>query len=149
MELQQREIDIENGQFDLIRTKSQNEFRGNVNLRLGISGDNPNLDRIFDTPTNSPSVAVSFNIPLFDWGEKKARIAAQEAAIESQELNYTDEQNQIIIGIRQAYRNLRNQVTQIEIAKKSQTNATLTYEINLKRYENGDVTGMDLNLYQT
>jgi outer membrane protein TolC len=115
MELRQREIDIESSQFDLIRTKSLNEFRGDVNLRLGISGDNRNLDQIFDAPTNSPSVGVSFNIPLFDWGEKKARIAAQEAAIESQKLNYTDEQNQIIIGIRQAYRNLQNQLNQIAI----------------------------------
>jgi len=92
---------------------------------------------------------VSFNIPLFDWGEKKARISAQEAAIESQKLNYADEQNQIIIGIRQAYRNLQNQLTQIEIAAQSQTNGELSYEINLKRYENGDLTGMELNLYQT
>jgi outer membrane protein len=148
MELRQREIDIESSQFDLIRTKSLNEFRGDLNLRLGISGDNRNLDQIFDAPTNSPSVGVSFNIPLFDWGEKKARIAAQEAAIESQKLNYTDEQNQIIIGIRQAFRNLQNQLNQIAIAEQSQTNAELTYEINLERYENGDLTGMDLNLYQ-
>ncbi len=149
MELRQREIDIESSQFDLIRTKSLNEFRGDVNLRLGISGDNPNLDQIFDAPTNSPSVALSFNIPLFDWGEKKARIAAQEAAMESQKLSFTDEQNQIIIGIRQAYRNIQNQLNQIAIAEQSQTNAQLTYEINLERYENGDLTGMDLNLYQT
>lgn len=149
MELRQREIDIESSQFDLIRTKSLNEFRGDVNLRLGISGDNRNLDQIFDAPTNSPSVGISFNIPLFDWGEKKARIAAQEAAIESQKLNYSDQQNQIIIGIRQAYRNLQNQLNQIAIAEQSQTNAQLTYEINLERYENGDLTGMDLNLYQT
>ena len=149
MELRQREIDIESSQFDLIRTKSLNEFRGDVNLRLGISGDNRNLDQIFDAPTNSPSVGISFNIPLFDWGEKKARIAAQEAAIESQKLGFTDEQNQIIIGIRQAFRNLQNQLNQIGIAEQSETNAQLTYEINLERYENGDLTGMDLNLYQT
>lgn len=149
MELRQREISIESSQFDLIRTKSQNEFRGDMNLRLGISGDNKNLNQIFDAPTNSPSIGVSFNIPLFDWGEKKARIAAQEAAIETQKLNFTDEQNQIIIGIRQAYRNLQNQQNQIEIAEQSQTNAQMTYEINLERYENGDLTGMDLNLYQT
>ncbi len=149
MELRQREIDIASSQFELIRTKSLNEFRGDVNLRLGISGDNPNLDQIFEAPTNSPSVAVSFNIPLFDWGEKKARIAAQEAAVESQKLSLTDEQNQIIIGIRQSFRNLQNQLNQIEIAEQSQKNAELTYEINLERYENGDLTGMDLNLYQT
>lgn len=149
MELRQREIDIETSQFDLIRTRSSNEFRGDVNLRLGISGDNRDLNQIFDAPTNSPSVNVSFNIPLFDWGEKKARIAAQEAAIEMQKLNFTDEQNQIIIGIRQAYRNIQNQLNQIQIAEQSQNNAQLTYEINLERYENGDLTGMDLNLYQT
>lgn len=149
MELRQREIDMESSQFDLIRTKSQNEFRGDVNLRLGISGDDRNLGKIMEAPTNSPSVGISFNIPLFDWGEKKARIAAQEATIETQKLNFTDQQNQIIIGIRQAYRNLQNQLNQIGIAEQSQSNAEMTYEINLERYENGDLTGMDLNLYQT
>jgi len=149
MELRQREIDIESSQFEMIRTKSLNEFRGDINLRLGISGDNPDLDKIFDAPTNSPSVGVSLSIPLFDWGEKKARIAAQEAAIESEKLGLDEERKQIIIGIREAYRNLQNQLNQIEIAEQSQNNAQLTYEINLERYENGDLTSMDLNLFQT
>jgi outer membrane protein TolC len=148
MELRQREIDISSSQFELIRTKSLNEFRGDVNLRLGISGDDPQLDEIFNAPTNSPSVAVSFSVPLWDWGERKARNAAQEAAVETQKLNLTDEENQIIISIRQSYRNLLNQLNQIEIARQNQTNAQLTYEINLERYENGDLTGMDLNLFQ-
>ncbi len=149
MELRQREIDIETSQFAMIQTKSMNEFRGDVNLRLGITGDNESLGQVFDAPTNSPSVALSFNIPLFDWGEKKARIAAQEAAIQSQKLNYSEEKNQIIIGIRQVFRNIQNQLNQIDIAKQNEINAQLTYEINLERYENGDLTGMDLNLYQT
>lgn len=149
MELRQREIDIENSQFDLIQTKSLNEFRGDMNLRFGITGDDQKLNQIFNNTTRSPSVAVSFNIPLFDWGEKKARIAAAEAAIQSQELNLSDEKKQIIVSIRQVYRNLQNQLNQIDIAKQSERNAQLTYEINLERYENGDLTGMDLNLFQT
>ena len=149
MELRQREIDIENSQFDMIVTKSLNEFRGDLNLRLGVTGDNADITQMFNTTTKSPSVALSFRIPLYDWGEKKARIAAQEATIQSQELNYSEEKKQIIIGVRQAYRNLQNQLNQIEIAKQNETNAQLTYEINLERYQNGDLTGMDLNLYQT
>ncbi|HKJ78127.1 MAG TPA: TolC family protein, partial [Prolixibacteraceae bacterium] len=149
MELRQREIDIEAGQFELIRTRAQNEFRGDVNLRLGITGDDPQLNQIFDAPTSSPSVSVSFNIPLFDWGEKEARIAAQEAAVKSQELNLSEEKRQIIVGIRQTFRNIQNLLNQIEIAKQSETNAQLTYEINLERYKNGDLTSMDLNLFQT
>lgn len=149
MEIRQREIDVETSQFDMIVTKSLNEFRGDVNLRLGITGDNKELGQIFSSPTRSPSVNISFNIPIFDWGEKKARIAAQEATIKSQELNLSEEKKQIIIGVRQAYRNLQNQLSQIGIAEQNETNAQLTYEINLERYQNGDLTGMDLNLYQS
>jgi outer membrane protein TolC len=149
MELRQREIDIETSQFTLIETKSLNEFRGDMNLRFGFSGDNENIGQVYKSPTRSPSVNIGFNIPIFDWGEKKARIAAQEATIKSQELNLSEEKKQIIIGIRQVYRNLRNQLNQIEIAKQSETNAQLTYEINLERYQNGDLTSMDLNLFQT
>lgn len=149
MELRQREIDIETSQFAMIETKSLNEFRGDMNLRFGFSGDNENIGQVYKSPTRSPSVNIGFNIPIFDWGEKKARIAAQEATIKSQELNLSEEKKQIIIGIRQVYRNLRNQLNQIEIAKQSETNAQLTYEINLERYQNGDLTSMDLNLFQT
>ncbi|MBN2615267.1 MAG: TolC family protein [Bacteroidales bacterium] len=148
MELRQREIDVETSQFDLVRTKSQNEFRGDMNLRFGITGDNSELGNIYQNPTKSPSVGISFNIPIFDWGERKARIAAAEAAIESQELNLSEEKKQIVVDIRQVYRNILNQLNQIELARQNERNAQLTYEINLERYENGDLTGMDLNLYQ-
>ena len=56
---------------------------------------------------------------------------------------------QITLDIRKVYRNLQNLVNQIEIAAQNEKNAQLTYEINLERYANGDLTSMDLNLYQT
>ncbi len=148
MELRQREIEIENSQFEMIRTKSLNEFYGSMNLAYGFISDNEKLGQICEQPEKNPQVQISFNIPIFDWGEKKARIRAQEAAIKSQELNLDEQKKQIIIDIRQVYRNLQNQVNQIDIARQSERNAQLTYEINLERYENGDLTGMDLNLYQ-
>ncbi len=149
MEIRQREITIENNQFSLIRTKAQNEFKGSVNASVGIVGDNEYLDQIFDNTTRNPQVSVSFNIPLIDWGERKARIAASEATIESSQVSLDQQKQQIIIDIRQVYRNLQNNAIQIDIARQSETNAQLTYDINLKRYESGDLTGMDLNQYQT
>lgn len=148
MELRQREIEVETTQFDMIRTKSLNEFSGSMNLAFGFIGDNKNLGQIFDQPTKNPQVQLSFNIPLFDWGERKARIQAQEATMKSAELNLDEQKKQIIIDIRQVFRNLQNQLNQIEIARQSERNAQLTYEINLERYQNGDLTGMDLSLYQ-
>jgi outer membrane protein len=59
-----------------------------------------------------------------------------------------EEQNDIILGIRKIYRNLLNLRNQIEIARQNVTNAQLTYDLNLEKYKNGDLTGMDLNIYQ-
>ncbi|MCW0484181.1 TolC family protein [Gaoshiqia sediminis] len=149
MEIRQREINIENSQFDLIQTKSLNEFRGEMNLSIGVIGQDRELGNIYDNPTNNPRVSVAFNVPLWDWGEKKSRIKAQEAVIKTQELNLDEEKKQIVIDIRQVYRSLQNLLNQIDIAKQNEKNAQLTYEINLERYANGDLTSMDLNLFQT
>lgn len=148
MELRQRKIDIENTQFDLIQTKASNEFKGSLGLSLGLFGDNKNFADVYSNPTNNESVAFSLTIPLWDWGERKSRIKASEANIEVANINLEEENNNIILGIRKVYRNLLNLQNQIEIARKSVTNAQLTYDLNLEKYKNGDLTGMDLNIYQ-
>jgi len=148
MELRQRQITIETSQFDLIQTMALNEFKGDLSLSVGLTGDNPKFADVYSKPTDAEIVSLSFNIPLWDWGEKKSRIKASKAAIESNDIDFTSQQNDIILSIRQSYRSLNNLQNQIEIAKKSVTNAQLTYDLNLEKYKNGDLTGMDLNIYQ-
>lgn len=148
MELRQRQISVETSQFDMLAVKATNEFNGSMVLSMGLSGDNPTLVDIFDKSTKSPHVSLGFNIPVFDWGERKARIRAQEAVINSQKLNLTTQEIQIKVDIRQVVRNLSNLKNQIGIALQNQKNSQLTYDINLERYKNGDLTSMDLNLFQ-
>jgi outer membrane protein TolC len=148
LELRQREIDIETSQFDLIQTKGLNEFKGNLGLSFGIFGDNENIGDLYANPTDNEDVSLSLTIPLWDWGERKSRIKATEATIEAANISYEEERNDIIIGIRQVYRNLINLQNQIVIARQNVTNAQLTYDLNLEKYKNGDLTGMDLNIYQ-
>jgi len=148
MELRQRQIDIETSMFSLIQTSAQNEFKGNINLSYGIIGTDEEFNQIYDEPTRNQRFSVSFQIPLFDWGEKKYRIKASETTVKTRELSLEDEKNSIIIGIRQIVRSMQNLENQIEIARQNITNAQLTYDINLERYENGDLTSMDLSLFQ-
>lgn len=148
MELRQREINIETSQFDLIQTKALNEFRGNLGLSLGLFGDNDKLSDVYANPTDNETVSLSLTVPLWDWGEKKARIKATEASIETASITLEEEQNNIILDVRKVYRNLLNLQNQIETARQSVINAQLTYDLNLEKYKNGDLTGMDLNLVQ-
>jgi len=148
MELRQRAISIESSQFDLIRTKALNEFKGSLDLSVGLFGDNENFGDIYASPTDNESVSLSLTIPLWDWGEKKSRIRASEASIESETISLEEEQNNIILDVRKVYRNLLNLMNQIGIARQSVSNAQLTYDLNLEKYRNGDLTGMDLNIFQ-
>lgn len=148
LELQQKEINVTSAQFDLIQTSSQNKFRGNVSLSMGLMGNDPAFSGIYDKPTKSPQANITFSIPLFDWGERKARIRAAELSIESTKIDLKDLENDIIINIRKVYRNLNNLIRQIGIADQNERNAELTYDINLERYRNGDLTSIDLQRFQ-
>jgi outer membrane protein len=149
MELRQREITMTNTQFDLTVAKATNEFNANADLSLGVVGDNPVFSHIYNTPTQSPQVQLTLNIPIWDWGQRKAKIKAAEASIRIEEINTSNQRNSIELAIRQSYRNLQNLQMQIDIAKKSALNAQLTYEINLDRYKTGDITSKDMGQYQS
>ena len=149
LELKQREISRTELDLQMKQIKETNSFNGELSLSVGITGDNERLGDIYKTPTNNPRVALSFNIPIFDWGERKARIKAQEIAIEMHNLETDEEKKAIEIAIRKSYRNLNNLLTQISIAEKSVKNAQLTYDLNAERYRNGELTGMEMNQFQT
>jgi len=147
-ELRQREIDIETAQFNLLRTKNDDKFSGNLSLKVGLDGDNENLGRVYESPTTTPNIGLSFQVPIIDWGQRKSKIRSAELSIESQEINLTNERIDIVKSIRSLHRSLQNQLIQIDIAEQNVRNAQLTYDINLERYENGDLTSMDLQLFQ-
>ena len=119
MELRQRNIDIENSQFDLIQTKAVNEFKGNLSLSVGLSGYNEKFRKTYADPnrTDNEGIALSFAVPLWDWGRRKSMIKASEAGIACSKIDLEVEQNNIIIDIRKVYRNLLNLENQIEIAR--------------------------------
>ncbi len=148
MEIRQREIDIELAEFQMIQTKSLNEFKGDVSLSLGIIGDNEKFGNMYQNPTQNPRMSISLNVPIFDWGEKKARVNAQKIAQTLAKIEQANLKIDIELDVRQTWRRLENLRTQIDIAEKSVRNAQLTYDINMTRYREGDLTGMEINQFQ-
>ena len=147
MEIRQREIDIELAELQMIRTKSLNEFRAISHCRWVSLATTKGLAAC-DNPTQNP-VWPLFAIPIFDWGEKKARVNAQKVAQTIAKLEQENQQIDIELDVRQTWRRLENLRSQIDIAEKSVRNAQLTYDLNLTRYREGDLTGMEINQYQT
>ena len=133
----------------MIQVKDNDSFNGNVSLSVGIMGDDPQFPNIYDNPTNNPRVSVSFSVPIFDWGARKARIRAAQIERQMFELSAEEEIKSIEINLRSTCRSLDNLLQQISIAEQSQQNAQMTYDLNEERYRNGELTGMQMNQFQT
>jgi outer membrane protein TolC len=149
MELREREIEIENANFGLIQARATNEFAGSITASFGVQAYDEVFTDMFKTPTNTPAIGISFDIPIFDWGERKSEIRAAQASLESSQLGYEIERTDIEVNIRSVVRSLKNLENQIQIQQKTVENAQLAYDINLERYRNGDLTSLDLGMYQT
>ena len=148
LELRQRQISREQQEMSMIQVKDNDSFSGNISLSLGIMGDDPEFNHVYDNPTNNPRVAISFSVPLFDWGARKARIKAAEIERKMFELSAEEELKSIEMNVRSTCRSLDNLVGQISIAEQSQRNAQLTYDLNEERYRNGELTGLQMNQFQ-
>lgn len=147
MELRQNEIQLETSRMNLLEVQDNDKISGSVELSVGLQGIDSQVANLYDNPSDNESIGLSFNIPIWDWGARKSRIKIAENNLKSSELNIEQEQISIRMEIRQTYRNLKNLVYQIEIAEKSVENAQKTYELNLEKYENGDLTSMDLKQF--
>ena len=148
MELRQKEISMEQDLFSIIQTKASNEFKGSISARIGLNALGDKVGKMYDNPTDNEQIGVSFSVPIFDWGAQKARVKSSEISMESNKISFNEEKKDITLSVRQLCRNLPTLIRQIEIKKKSMENADRTYDINLEKYRNGNLTGMELQQYQ-
>lgn len=149
MEIRQKQITLEEDVFSIIKAKAANEFKGSITARVGLDALGEKMNNMYDNPTDNEQIGVSLTIPIFDWGAKKARVKSSELAMESNQIGLDEQKKDITLEVRKICRNLPTLIRQIEIKKKSIENAEHTYEINLEKYRNGNLTGMELQQYQT
>jgi outer membrane protein TolC len=149
LELRQREISRISQDIQMKQIKETNSLDGSLSLSVGITGDDEKLQDVYSHPTNNPRVSLSLSIPIFDWGTRRARIKAQELAIKMFDMETEEERKSIELAVRKSCRSLQNLEAQMTIAEQSLKNAQMTYDLNAERYRNGELTGMEMNQFQT
>ena len=99
LELRQKDIAIQNAMDNLVKAGAENEFKASIDLSFGLTGTNKMFQDIYQSPNQDRLIAITLDIPLFDWGKKKQVLAASEAQILSQKLSAEELINQIKIEI--------------------------------------------------
>ena len=142
--LRELEIQRRDDEIDLARSKGNNSFQMNLSVTYGREMQDPYFGHLWDEPTNSYTVGVSAYVPIWDWGERRQRIRAEEIALEQTDLRIEEEREQLQNSIRNAVHNLREYQ---ERSLRMETNLQLAEQIareTLSRYSAGNSSVLDV-----
>ena len=142
--LQKLEITRDREQIDLENTKGWGGFRANLELTYGREMEEPRMADLWDEPVNSYSVALRAHVPIWDWGQRKARIQAEMLSLERVELNWQQAEQEIESEIINAVKNLEEYESRALAMRVNLRLAEQISEQSLDRYEGGIVSVLDL-----
>jgi outer membrane protein TolC len=115
-----------------------------VELTYGREMQDPQFQQLLDQPKNSYTVAVTGTLPIWDWGERRARVEAQRLVLDRTDLSIEQTREQIEVGITNTVRNLAEYQQR---AQSMEDNLQLAAQVSaqtLQQYRNGEVTIQDL-----
>ncbi|HPG41391.1 MAG TPA: TolC family protein [bacterium] len=131
-------------EIDLENVKGWNAFHMNLEMTYGIEKQDDSYRQLWGNSDNSNSVTLTAYIPLWDWGQRQARIEAQEISIKKTDLDLEEIKNRIASDITNAVSNLDEYQ---ERALKMQENMEIAKEITAQSmilYQNGKISLQDL-----
>ena len=128
----------------LDETRGRDAFRMNLSLTYGRETQDPEFQHMWGEPKNSYTVKLDGYVPLWDWGQRRYRIEAEQYALQRNELMVEQAQVEIESNVRNEARNLeefaqraQNMQTNLGLARANTTST-------LERYAAGEVSLVDV-----
>jgi outer membrane protein len=142
--MRQLAISTRENEIRLDETRGNNAFRMNLGLTYGREVQDPRFQNLWTEPRNSYTVEVSGTVPIWDWGQRRHRIQAQQYNLDRSLLS----QEQALSEIETEVRNLVNSLN--DFGQRTLTmldTLRLAHELTettVSRYRAGDVGLSDL-----
>lgn len=129
----------------IAQVKSETGMRFSLRANVGMNNRAPEFGQLFNTMDQQQQVAISFVLPLVDWGQARTRRLELQA-------NQTVMLNQIEMEKNQTEQTLALKISQwkmheqrLEIVKESRELAASNYLLEIERYMRGTGTITELN----
>jgi outer membrane protein TolC len=144
--MRQFAIGLRRQEISLERTKNRGAFRLSLNMSYGRERRDDYFDHLWQNPDNSYTINVSADLPIFDGGERKARIASSEIGIEQTRLFLEQTQLGIVSSVRNEVLNVRDRESRTLAMLENLVLAREVSEANFQRYQDGTLTAQELIL---
>jgi outer membrane protein TolC len=143
-----REIDIDRreGEIQLDETRGRNGFRMNVEFTYGREMQDPVFRSLWNEPSNTYTVDVNASIPIWDWGQRRARIQAEEINLRRNALELEQTEAEIVTELTNEVRNIEELQSRVLAMQDNLTLARGLSAQSLEQYRQGAITVADLLL---
>ena len=158
LELQEQKISIEQQKLNIAQLKAQHTITGKISAYydfIGVKQDprtyplettfNNAWEELKRRPGNR-GVALTVNIPLWDWGVNKNQVLASKAQLEKMQLSLDDTRITIIRDIRSTVLELQTSLRRLQLLEKNVDVAEKSFAISKNRFANGDINSQALAL---
>ncbi len=142
--MRQLTIATRENEIRLNETKGQNAFRMNLNLTYGREVQDPRFQNLWTEPRNSYTVEVNATVPIWDWGERKHRIQAQQFSLDRAKLSEEQTLSEIETEVRNLVASLEDFGRRAQTMAETLKLAHELTETTVSRYRAGEVGLSDL-----
>jgi outer membrane protein TolC len=144
--MRQLDISLRTSEIRLEETKSRGGFRMDLSMSYGRERQDEVFDKLWVDPENSYTVNVEAYVPVWDWGERNARIASSQIGIDQTRLRIEEAEIQIVSNVRNEVLNVRDRESRTMAMRQNMDLARGVSESSFQRYQAGAITAVDLTL---
>jgi outer membrane protein len=144
--MRQLDISQRNSEIRHEETKGRGGFEMNLNFSYGREKRDDEFSNLWQEPDNSYTVNVTADVPIWDWGERKARVAASEISFQQTLLRREEQELEIVSNVRNEVLNVQDRESRTLAMQANMELAREVSETSFQRYQTGQITVLDLVL---
>ncbi len=137
--LQQLHISRRRSEIDVENEKGRNAFHMTFEATYGLEKKNHQFSYLWDQFDNSNSLTLNAYVPVWDGGQRKNRIQAEQLDLERRDLYMEEEREDIINDVTNFYTNLNDYYGRVLNMQNSVKLSTQISAESIKQYANNEI----------
>ena len=138
------DISYRESEIDLENTRGNGGIQMDVSVSYGREMQDPVFRQMWGQPTNTYTIDVNAEIPLWDWGERRARIRSAELGLEQWRLRIEQNESEIRSDVENQVRNVEEFESRTVAMEENLALASELSRSSLELYRQGNITALEL-----
>ena len=131
-------------EIDLESQKARNAFHLNLEVTYGLEKKNHRYRSLWDDFENSNSITLNAYVPIWDGGERRARIEAEELGVKQSMLRIEEKQEDIRQDVVNTYTSLKEFYERLVNLEKSLGLSRSVTSNQIRLYAEGNLSVLDI-----